>query len=78
MISLECSRCGTVTRLTEDLINQLLVEGTLYLDCSHCGKEIDLERNFRASVKPNHSGLTETEIQAVQEMEDEIREDGSE
>jgi hypothetical protein len=39
----ECRRCGTVTRLTEDLINQLLVEGTLYLDCFYCGYEMSLE-----------------------------------
>jgi len=43
MISLECRGCGTIMQLTENEVNQLLVEGTLYLDCRFCGKEINLE-----------------------------------
>jgi len=42
MIYLECSRCGTVIKLTDEQVNQLLVAGSLFYDCPSCSKEIPL------------------------------------
>lgn len=43
MIYFECSRCGTVIKLTDKEVNLLLAHGILYLDCLQCGKEIALD-----------------------------------
>ena len=68
MTTLWCSHCGIPYKFTQEELTQLLIAGILYVDCLNCSNEIPLPSE-------NHSGLTETEIRAVQEMEDEIREE---
>lgn len=52
MIYLECSRCGTVIKLTDEQVNQLLVAGSLFYDCPSCSKEIPFEGSGSATPEP--------------------------
>jgi len=43
MIYLECSRCGTAIKLTDEEFNQLVIGGATFYDCPSCGKEIPFD-----------------------------------